>query len=98
MSYNISINIHIHTAAHSTAKSQLEEVKQLNQALLFEREKLKQKLEETHTSLVKVCPLIHIHAYYAVKSIWLFTESAAFSTDMIVTSLLHLLYKGTSCY
>ena len=66
-------NIHMYAAAHSAALSQLAEVKQLNQALLFESEKLKQKLEETQTSLVKVCPVIH--AYCAITSICLFTET-----------------------
>ena len=58
MYFNISTNIHIYTAAHSATQSQLVEIKQLNQALLFEKEKLKQKLAETQVSLDKVCPLI----------------------------------------
>ena len=79
MYFNISTNIHMYTAAHSAAQSQLAEIKQLNQALLFEREKLKQKLEETQVSLVKVCPLIYAYYMYTVTSIWLFTETLSSS-------------------
>ena len=61
MYFNVPTNTHIYmyTAAHSAAQSQLAEVKQLNQALLFEREKLMQKLKEIQVSLAQVCPLIH---------------------------------------
>ena len=46
---------HPHLAWNASAQSELEEVKQLYQAQIIEKEKPKQKLEETDTSLVKVC-------------------------------------------
>ena len=45
---------------HAAAQSELAEVKQLYQVQVLEKEKLKQKLEESQTSSVKVGSLLVI--------------------------------------
>ena len=49
---------YLYSHSHAAAQSELVEVKQLYQAQVIEMEKLKQKLEESQTSLVKVCLLL----------------------------------------
>ena len=46
------------TCVYTVVLYELAEVKQLYQAVYFDRDKLKQKLEETQASLAKVCPLL----------------------------------------
>ena len=45
---------YLYSHPHAAAQSELAEMKQLYQAQVIENEKLKQKLEESQTSLVKV--------------------------------------------
>ena len=50
---------YLHSHPHVAAQSELAEIKQVNQAQLLEKEKLKQRLEQSETSLVKVCSLLY---------------------------------------
>ena len=65
---------------HAAAQFELAEVKQLYQAQIIKKEKLKQKPEESQTSFVKVCSLLHGH----------FIFSAHVFTDQVGSSLISL--------
>ena len=57
--------------SHAAAQSKLAEIKQLYQAQVSEK-KFKQELEESQTSFVMVCSLLHGHYIF---NTWVFTDT-----------------------
>ena len=81
---------YLYSHSQAGAQSVLAEVKQLYQAQVLEKEKMKQKLEENSKPLVKVCSLLHGSP---TLSALVFTDGVGRSQ----ISLLHLLCVRVFC-
>ena len=67
---------------YEAAESGIPKLEQLYQAHAREKIKQKKKLEESQTSLVKVCSLLHAATGHPFLSIWIFI-------DLVRSSLVH---------